>query len=104
MKYLLLVFFSFPGISSSQLYAQQQTENVIINSILDEINDFNNEQYANRDPHKPLGGPDLIRFKDRYKFNLQMLDKLTTQIDADTLKFDDYISWELLRFTLHNDI
>ena len=104
MKYLLLVFFFFPGISSSQLYAQQQTENVIINSILDEINDFNKEQYANRDPHKPLGGPDLIRFKERNEFNLRMLDKLTTQIDADTLKFDDYISWELLRFTLHNDI
>ena len=99
MKTLLLLL---SLILISPLQAQVYTGNDQLNSILKEMEQFRENRYTDQESAKyPLGFNNEDFFREEYEFNQKMLAKLDAINIAD-LSFDDYISHQLLRFSLED--
>lgn len=99
-----VVLFLFLCLFLIPLSAQEMTGNSTINEVLTEIDSY----YENRFTEEervifPLGINTEEVFSDEYEFNRKMLDKLS-EVNTDSLSFDDLISYKLLVFTLDNDV
>jgi len=75
-----------------------------INAVLEQMEEFRSNRYdSTQRAQYPLGFHTEDFYREEYEFNKKMFSELS-QIHTDTLSFDDFISWELLRFNLQNDI
>jgi len=80
------------------------TGNSQINSVLEKIDAFHSNRYDSATlARHPLGFNTVESFREEYQFNKKMFGKLG-KIEPDSLSFDDYISWKLLRFNIENEI
>jgi len=75
-----------------------------INAVLEQMEEFRSNRYdSTQRAQYPLGFHTEDFYREEYEFNKKMLSELS-QINTGSLSFDDFISWELLRFNLQNDI
>ena len=80
------------------------TTDSTLNSILVDISDFQDHRYTDEERELyPLGFSRVKFFEKEYQFNGSILERLDA-MEVDTLSFDDYISYSLLRFNVFNQI
>lgn len=99
-----IALFLFVCLFNIPLSAQEMTGNPIINEVLTEIDSFYENRYTEEERAQfPLGFNTEEVFYDEFEFNRKMLDRLS-EVNTDSLFFDDLISYKLLAFTLDNDL
>jgi len=103
IKFFISCFSLFFFINSAP-FAQKMTGSAQINAVLEQTEEFRSNRYDSTERAQyPLGFHTEDFFREEYEFNKKMLSELS-QINTGSLSFDDFISWELLRFNLQNDI
>jgi uncharacterized protein (DUF885 family) len=92
-------------ILTNTVQAQQiLTTDETLNTILSDIEEFQNNRYSEEEREKyPLGFATVEHYEEEYEFKKSILERLDA-INQESLSFDDYISHSLLRFDIDNDI
>lgn len=91
-------------LSSLHVNGQVLTGDSTLNAILTDIEYFENQRFSDDERAKyPLGINTEASFTEQDVFNRSILTRLDA-MDPSALTFDDYISHQLLRFTINNQI
>lgn len=102
-KYIFSVVYTLMVLSGPAM-AQVLTGDTTLNAILTDIEHFRTQRVDSEQAAKyPLGFHRERDFREEYEFNKSMLAKLDS-MDISRLAFDDYISHQLLRFSLNNEV